>query len=151
MTDLTPYLPEGFHELCTAWVVDSGVVVRIVAPRRLKMGDFRPAYGNKPDRITINADLDPLSFMVTLAHEVAHLLTWRQYGQQVRPHGPEWKSAYRRLLLSIIEQRALPPQAERALLEHSKKTKACFPKELLCVARQLQPDLKSAVAVAVVA
>ena len=151
MTDLTPYLPAGFHELCTEWVADSGVVVRIVPPRRLKMGDFRPAYANKPDRITINADPDPLSFMVTLAHEVAHLQTWRRYGRQVRPHGQEWKSAYRRLLLSIIEQRALPLQAELALVAHSKKTKACLPKELLCVARQLQSNLNSVVAASSIA
>ncbi|MEL6727785.1 MAG: SprT-like domain-containing protein [Pseudomonadota bacterium] len=31
----------------------------------------------------------------TVRHEVAHLATWRQYGLDIAPHGPEFKSVCR--------------------------------------------------------
>ncbi len=33
----------------------------------------------------------------TVAHEVAHLVTYRLYGQQARPHGPEWRKVMAQL------------------------------------------------------
>lgn len=29
--------------------------------------------------------------MDILEHEAAHFAAWREYGEQINPHGPEWK------------------------------------------------------------
>ncbi len=45
--------------------------IRLAAPRKSKWGDFRWQAG-QPSQISINRDLSPEAFLITLLHEFAH-------------------------------------------------------------------------------
>ena len=36
-------------------------------------------------------------------HELAHLLAFEKYGRKISPHGEEWKSTFREMLIESIE------------------------------------------------
>ena len=114
-----PLLPSG----CDAYVADllgrQPLELRLSRPRRTKLGDHRPpSRSTARHRITINDDLNPFAFLTTLLHEIAHAATWeRQRGirRRVRPHGPEWKAEFKRILAPVVETRILPEDVGEAL------------------------------------
>ncbi len=95
------------------------VDVRVVPPRRSKLGDHRPPpRGRIVHRITINDDLNPYAFVTTLLHEVAHASTWERHRgrRRLRPHGTEWQEEFSGMLKPIIGRGLLPPVVESALV-----------------------------------
>ena len=52
----------------------------------------------------MNGDLNPYSFLITTLHEFAHLHTFQQHGNRVNPHGDEWKTNFRKLLIDMIKK-----------------------------------------------
>ena len=121
---LAPYLPAGTAAICANWLTSSRVQLRISRPRKTKLGDFRPAQYGKPHRISVNADLEPLQFLITFAHEIAHVQTWDTHGRKVAPHGQEWKSCYREKLQNLLALNVLDNQTAAALYQHSLHPKA---------------------------
>ena len=98
------------------WMEDKQVGVRLVRPRKTKSGDFRPPRHGLPSRITLNSDLSPVDMMITFCHEWAHYLVYNAYQRRAKPHGEEWKQAFRGLLAEVLEQVDLPhgiPEAIR--------------------------------------
>lgn len=96
------------------------VEVRVVRPRRSKLGDHRPPQrGVRVHRITINDDLNPYAFLTTLLHEVAHASTWERYRDHrrrgVRPHGSEWQAEFGAVLRPLVGRGVLPSVVEAAL------------------------------------
>lgn len=92
-------------------------------PRKTKLGDFRVDYRTKKCSISVNRDLTYAQFLITTVHELAHVVTWNNYGKSVLPHGKEWKETYRRLfhpILSMIDDEIL----KTAILEHIQNPKA---------------------------
>lgn len=80
----------------------------IVSKKRdSKLGDFRFAP-NKGFQITVNNNLNPYAFLVTYIHEVAHLITYQKFKNQVNPHGPEWKKSFLELFEPILDPDLLP-------------------------------------------
>lgn len=114
-----PYLPEAavghVAQLLAAFAVD----VRVVRPRRTKLGDHRPPPAPlRPHRITVNADLNPYAFLTTLLHELAHAATWERHGRRrrrVRPHGVEWKREFSAVLAPIVAARVFPDDVAAAV------------------------------------
>ncbi len=100
------------------------VKFKIVSGRKTKLGDFRPAHNGHPNRITVNGDLNPYSFLITTVHEFAHLTTFLKFGNKISPHGEEWKKEYRILLLPLIDQKMVPQDIENALINSLVNTKA---------------------------
>ena len=72
----------------------------------------------------MNSDLDPLQFLITLAHEVAHVHTWNRYENRVTPHGKEWKAGYQRLLRQLLALDVLDAHDTELLYQHSLNPKA---------------------------
>ena len=93
-------------------------------PRNTKLGDYRPAHGGKPHRITVNGNLNKFSFLITTVHEFAHLTTYLEFGRSVSPHGNEWKNHYRKLLIPVLDKKILPKDIENALINSLVNTKA---------------------------
>lgn len=118
------YLPEAY----TSYVVDifirSAVKFKIVPGRKTKLGDFRAGINGEKHQITVNGDLNPYSFLITTLHEFAHLNTYNEHRHFVAPHGEEWKQNYRNLLLPVIEQKELPQDIQKALINSLINTKA---------------------------
>jgi hypothetical protein len=96
------------------------VDLRVVRPRRSKLGDHRPPrLPLRPaHRITVNADLNPWAFLTTLLHEVAHAATWERHAsrrRRVRPHGPEWQREFAGVLVPLLEARVFPDELATAV------------------------------------
>ena len=96
------------------------VELRVVRPRRSKLGDHRPPrLPLRPaHRITVNADLNPWAFLTTLLHEVAHAATWERHAsrrRRVRPHGPEWQREFAGVLVPLLEARVFPDELAAAV------------------------------------
>lgn len=94
------------------------IAVRIVPPRRTKLGDHRAPRGpHEPHRISVNADLNPFAFLTTLLHEVAHAAAWDGHRgrRRLRPHGPEWQREFGAILAPVVASGALPDDVTAAL------------------------------------
>lgn len=120
---LSGYVPDEAsfycYELWQKWKFD----FKIVKPRKTRLGDFRVSQG-KNVAITINADLNNYSFLITYLHEVAHCVVFHKYAGRVAPHGQEWKVAFMELLQPILQPSILPERVLAPLIHYSKDPKA---------------------------
>ena len=99
--------------------------------------------------ITINRDLNKYAFLVTLIHEVAHLVTWEKHKGRVNSHGKEWKSDYSALLGYFLEldkkmaatDRIFPEEVSAALHRHMRRPSAssCSDMNLYRVLNEFDP------------
>jgi SprT protein len=121
---LKRFVPHGFEGMLADLLFKNIVHFKIVNPRATKLGDFRPGNENRIAQITVNGDLNPYSFLITSIHEFAHLETYLIHGRTVKPHGEEWKSAFRKLLLPVIDSKLLPNDIVNALVNSLVNTKA---------------------------
>jgi hypothetical protein len=67
--------------------------------------------------ITLNHDMHPVEFMITLTHELAHYKAWKKYGRSIRPHGEQWKYEFRWMLKELIESGILEPEVSGAIYQ----------------------------------
>jgi SprT protein len=118
------YVPEAFVELVVDLFLTFSVKFKIVNGRKTKLGDFRAGLNQEKHQITVNGDLNPYAFLITTLHEFAHLQTFNAYQSRVAPHGEEWKTAYRNLLLPVIQSKHLPGDIQKALEQALINTKA---------------------------
>jgi SprT protein len=121
------YIPEMFIEMVIQLFAESAVQFKIVNGRKTKLGDFRAGMNGEKHRITVNGDLNPYAFLITTLHEFAHLITYNMYQQSAAPHGEEWKAAFRKLLIPVINSGHLPKDIEHALVNSlvSMKASSC--------------------------
>jgi hypothetical protein len=93
------------------------VHLTITRSRKSILGDYRHATGSDNHRISVNGSLNKYAFLITLIHEIGHLVTFQQYGSRVNSHGKEWKLAYRRVLEDFLHLKLFPPDLHQALLK----------------------------------
>jgi hypothetical protein len=138
---LSKYIPKEAFPLVAAWFREYNFHLRISKSRVSKLGDFRPAHKGKPHRISVNGDLNPYHFLITLTHEVAHVACWAQYQNKVNPHGAEWKSIYAKLLEELMEVVQFPSQLAKIIRQHlqSPKASSCSDPELYKALRAFDP------------
>jgi hypothetical protein len=72
----------------------------------------------------VNASLNKYRFLLTLIHEIAHLVAFEKYGRNILPHGPEWKHTFQRLMIPFINPQIFPHQLLPLLARHFKNPKA---------------------------
>lgn len=123
-TILLKYVPKEAIPLIAHWLKVYQLHLTISKSRISKLGDFRPAFKGKPNRISVNGDLNAHHFLITLCHEVAHAAVWEKYGRKVMPHGKEWQDSYREILLEMSGIVTFPPKVEAAIKQHLKRPKA---------------------------
>lgn len=119
--ELKKYLPENCLEQVIIYLQQYKVHLTITAQRQSILGDYRNAGFGKNHRISINGNLNKFSFLITLIHELAHLLAFEQYGHRILSHGKEWKNIYSGLLKEFIEKNIFPADVKQALMESVKK------------------------------
>lgn len=106
---LIKYIPENAVELIVEWIIEFGIHLKITKERATKLGDFRPTHGkHRGHTITINYNLNQYAFLITLVHEIAHFTTWNSFHNRVRPHGAEWKSEFKRLMMPFLHESIFP-------------------------------------------
>ncbi len=99
---------------------------KITKPKLSRLGSFRGVRHGSGQIIQINSDLGPFTFLLVFLHELAHLVIMKQYGRRVKPHGQEWKNAYRILVQPCFEQHIFPSELEAELKRYFIKTPATF-------------------------
>ena len=112
---LKAYLPDGSFELVMPLITHHKVHLTISRQRQTKLGDYRNAYGGKNHRISVNGNLNKYSFLITLLHELAHLLAYEQYGNRIQPHGTEWKRTYAMVLKDFLVKQLFPADITKEL------------------------------------
>ena len=117
------YVPEAALMYCFEQIKRYGVHLKIVNERLSRHGDYRklPDGGHL---ITVNAGPNPYRFLITLIHELAHLVAFIEYGQRIRPHGKEWKQTFKLLILPLLNPAVFPKELLPALAIHFKSPKA---------------------------
>lgn len=116
LQQLAHFLPAGSFDRIAAYLHTHKVHLTITRERRSVLGDYRHALHDRNHRISINGNLNPFAFLITLIHELAHLVTFEQYGHRVSAHGKEWKQLYKVLLQQYLGQGIFPDDVEAALV-----------------------------------
>ena len=109
---------EKYHSILQAYIPEASITgildlleqypthLIITRERITKQGDFK-ILRNGQSQITVNHNLNPYNFLLTLVHEIAHLVVHRTY-KRVKPHGQEWKNTFRSLMLPFINNAVFP-------------------------------------------
>jgi hypothetical protein len=113
---LSEYLPPDTFLPVAAYLQQYKVHLTITRERKSILGDYRNAIHNRNHRISVNGNLNIWAFLITLLHELAHLLTFDKYGNKVPPHGREWKTMFGQLLAQFIEAKVFPSDVEKELV-----------------------------------
>ena len=114
---LQQFLPPGAFEPVTQYLIQYKVHLTITKERETLLGDYRRAVDGKNHRISVNGNLNTYAFLITLLHELAHLLTFDNYGHRIAAHGKEWKNEYSKILAQFLLHKLFPPDIEKALLK----------------------------------
>jgi SprT protein len=110
---LLPFLPESALEMTCALLREHPHSLVITPPRSTVHGDFRP--GRNRHTLTVNGDRNRYSFLITLLHEMAHLITFNEHPRAIKPHGKEWKSNFVLLLRPYLAASIFPEDIADAL------------------------------------
>lgn len=113
---LQDYLPPGTYEAVLGYLREHKVHLTIARERKSILGDYRHRTHHDNHRISVNGNLNPYSFLITLLHELAHLLTFEQFGNKVLSHGREWKTIYARMLAQFLQHKIFPQDIETELV-----------------------------------
>ena len=133
ISTLKDFLPEGTYEPVLHYLQHYHVHLTVARERKSVLGDYRHRTKAESHRISVNGNLNQYSFLITLLHELAHLLTFEEYGNRVQSHGVEWKKIFGQLLAQFIEHKVFPADIEQALLRslHNPSASSCADENLL--------------------
>lgn len=120
---LQTYVPEQALSRLLALLQHDNLVVKIKNERKTKHGDYK-ALPNGQHQITINSNLNPYRFLITLIHEIAHYEAFKNYGKYIKPHGKEWKQTFQHLMLPFIDPEVFPKELLPLLAKHFINPKA---------------------------
>ncbi|GEM69786.1 hypothetical protein SMI01S_33920 [Sphingobacterium mizutaii NBRC 14946 = DSM 11724] len=115
---LSKYIPSTAAPIISEWINDTACRFKVTRSRASKLGDYRSPFKNEPHQITINHDLNPYSFLITTVHEFAHLKTWQQHKNKVKPHGKEWKNNFKSLMDAFLKLNLFPEDITLALVKY---------------------------------
>lgn len=138
LQQLKVYLPEGSFDAVAHYLLHYKVQLTITRARQSVLGDYRNSYADKNHRISVNGNLNPYAFLITLLHELAHLFTYEQFGHKVQSHGKEWKHEFGKILAQFLAKKIFPADIEQTLFKTLKNPAAssCADTVLLRVLHQ---------------
>jgi hypothetical protein len=120
---LAKYLPEQAVSPVFELVKTNGIYLKIVRERKTRHGDYRK-LPNGAHQITVNANLNPYRFLITLVHEIAHLAAFKKYGFRIKPHGKEWKLTFQKLMMPFIRPEIFPSKVLPLIANHFRNPRA---------------------------
>ena len=106
--NLKNYLPKTSIIQIVDLIFRYKIHLKITKPRNSKLGDYRPPVRTKFHQISINEDLGKYQFLIVLLHEIAHLVVWEDHKRRALPHGDEWKSEFKKLILPFLHLNIFP-------------------------------------------
>jgi len=120
---LQKYLPSHAVAPVFKMVEEHRIHLKIVNERVTRHGDYRRMPGGV-HQITVNANLNKFRFLITLIHEIAHLVAFERFGRNIKPHGREWKFTFQELMLPYIRPEIFPGQLLPLIANHFRDPKA---------------------------
>lgn len=120
---LQDYIPKKAIPQVLELLNHDHLVVKVKNERKTRHGDYR-RLPNGRHQITVNSNLNPYRFLMTLIHEVAHFETYKNYGKLIKPHGIEWKRTFQHLMLPFLNPEIFPIEILPLLAKHFKNPKA---------------------------
>lgn len=135
---LRRFIPEPAVHKVLEYLQQYHVHLTITQERKTVLGDYRHATQYKAHRISVNCNLNPYAFLITLVHELAHLVTFIQYGHTVQAHGREWKKLYALLLSEFLKENIFPADIQQAILQslHDLPASSCADESLMRVLKK---------------
>ncbi|HSN48997.1 MAG TPA: SprT-like domain-containing protein, partial [Flavobacterium sp.] len=120
---LSKYIPEHAVKPVFELIVVNQVHLKIVNERVTRHGDYRKGLNGKHE-ITVNSSLNKYKFLITLVHEISHLVAFEKFGRNIKPHGHEWKYSFQRLMIPFIRPEIFPGHLLPLLARHFKNPSA---------------------------
>jgi len=120
---LQKYIPQAAINPVFELIKEHNIHLKIVNERVTRHGDYRKLPTGK-HQITVNSNLNTYRFLITLLHEIAHLLAFKKYGKFIKPHGLEWKRTFQYLMLPFLNPVIFPSKLLPLLALHFKNPKA---------------------------
>lgn len=120
---LARYIPEHAVKPVFELIVTHQVHLKIVNERQTRHGDYRRGMSGKHE-ITVNASLNQYKFLITLIHEISHLVAFEKFGRSIKPHGNEWKFTFQRLMVPFIRPEIFPHHLLPLLARHFRNPSA---------------------------
>jgi len=127
---IRPFVPEGTEVPLAEKIVRHRCHLTITRDRKTKAGDYRHPYGKNGHRISVNGSLNQYAFLITLVHEMAHLVNWERHGRKVNPHGKEWKMAFQEEMTPFLREDVFPTDILNQLRIHMQKPKSATVRDL---------------------
>ena len=132
---LRPHLPGAALEILVSLFFEHPISLKVVQQRTSKSGDFRAPHKGAPGRITVNGNLNPYAFLITLVHELAHHHVFLAHELSLRkftlrrksrplPHGKEWKEKFRQLMNPCLNAEIFPADILPVLARYLENPKA---------------------------
>lgn len=115
---LAQYMPVGAAPVIARWIDYFQCEFKISKSRATKLGDYRHPFRGVGHKISVNDNLNVYAFLVTTVHEFAHLLTWNDHKNKVKPHGEEWKRNFKRMMVPFIDQDIFPNDVRQAIVSY---------------------------------
>ena len=120
---LSKYIPEHAVKPVFELIVSNQVHLKIVNERVTRHGDYRKGLSGKHE-ITVNASLNKYRFLITLIHEISHLVAFEKFGRNIKPHGNEWKYSFQIMMVPFIRPEIFPSNLLPLLARHFKNPSA---------------------------
>lgn len=135
---LQNFLPPNTYDPVLAYLQQFHVHLTVARERKSILGDYRHRTSAKNHRISVNGNLNSYAFLITLLHELAHLLAFEKFGNRIAPHGREWKNVFGQLLAQFIEHDVFPGDIKKALMDslHDPAASSCSDEDLLRVLKR---------------
>lgn len=142
---LSKYLPENSVESIIDLIFKHNISLIINRDRITKSGDYHPPSGKHGHRISVNHNLNKYSFLLTLVHEIAHMVNWEKFQNRVKPHGIEWKLEYKALMKDFLYGNIFPKDVNEVVCNYmiNPKAASCSDLQLMRVLKRYDKDKKT--------
>lgn len=115
---LSQYMPVDAAPVIARWIDYFQCEFKISKTRTTKLGDYRHPHKHTGHKISVNNSLNTYAFLVTTVHEFAHLLTWNDHKNKVKPHGEEWKRNFQRMMAPFMEKDIFPVDLKKVIVNY---------------------------------
>lgn len=140
---LREYVPESSLPVLKKWFQQRAFELRITKKRSSKYGDFRVTSKKELPKISVNSNLNPYAFLITLTHEFAHLLVWHKHQHKAKAHGSEWKKEFQLLITVLLSKNIFPDHLAVVLETHVKNPPASSARDVRLITELKKYDSPS--------
>lgn len=135
---LKKFLPENTFDYVYSYLDTYHIKLSITKERKTKYGDYRPPQRGDTHRISVNGNLNQYHFLLTLIHELAHLVAFDRFGFSIPSHGKEWKGTFQELMRPLLKPTIFPEDLFQAVEQSMSnvKSSSCYDADLAIALRK---------------